>query len=69
MAGIVFDNVPASSIHNSRIFAMSGDGKDEADDVTIPFVFLFSVEASQLKQAILAEKSHLIVTIGKFFFS
>lgn len=42
---------------------MSGDGK-QSDDVTIPFVFLFSVEASQLLQAIVSAHGSLIVTIG-----
>lgn len=45
------------------MFAMSGDGK-QVDDVTIPFVFLFSVEASQLLQAIISAHGSLIVTIG-----
>ena len=65
IAGIVLDNIPSSSVHNSPMFAMSGDGK-QVDDVTIPFVFLFSVEASQLLQAIISAHGSLIVTIGNF---
>lgn len=66
LAGIVFDNVPGSSAVNSPMFAMSGDGK-EADDVQIPFVFLFSIEANELLQAI-RTNGLLTVTISKFFF-
>ncbi|XP_031780380.1 ER degradation-enhancing alpha-mannosidase-like protein 3 [Nasonia vitripennis] len=63
IAGIVLDNVPGSNVQNSPMFAMSGDGK-QVDDVTIPFVFLFSAEASQLLQAIISAHGSLIVTIG-----
>ena len=63
LAGIVLDNVPGSSAINSPMFAMSGDGK-EVDDVKIPFVFLFSVEANELLQAI-RSNGLLTVTISK----
>ncbi|KAJ8669869.1 hypothetical protein QAD02_001128 [Eretmocerus hayati] len=63
IGGIVLDNVPSSSLQNSPMFAMSGDGKGD-DDVNIPLVFLFSVEASQLLQAIVSAQGPLTVTIG-----
>lgn len=47
-AVIVTDNVPGSSADDQPMFAMSGDGKD---DVNIPVVFIFSVEAKTLKAA------------------
>ncbi|XP_076298410.1 ER degradation enhancer, mannosidase alpha-like 2 [Lasioglossum baleicum] len=65
IAGIVLDNVDGSSAATSPMFAMSGDGK-EVDDVTIPVVFLFSVEASELLKAFTAAND-LTVTIGNFF--
>ena len=43
---------------------MSGDGK-EVDDVTIPVVFLFSMEASELLKAIAVANGDLTVTLGK----
>ncbi|XP_076245034.1 ER degradation enhancer, mannosidase alpha-like 2 isoform X2 [Calliopsis andreniformis] len=66
IAGIVLDNVEGSSAAISPMFAMSGDGK-EVDDVTIPVVFLFSVEASELMKAIVVEGGDLTVTIGNYF--
>lgn len=45
------------------MFVMSGDGK-KVDDVNIPIVFLFSVEASQLLQALISAQGSLAVTIG-----
>lgn len=48
-AVIVTDNVPGSSADDQPMFAMSGDGKD---DVNIPVVFIFSVEAKTLKAAL-----------------
>ncbi|XP_058801415.1 ER degradation-enhancing alpha-mannosidase-like protein 3 [Phymastichus coffea] len=63
IAGIVFDNTPSSSVHNSPMFAMSGDGK-HVDDVTIPFIFLFKAEAKQLLQALVDSRGNLYVTIG-----
>ncbi|XP_076645437.1 ER degradation enhancer, mannosidase alpha-like 2 isoform X1 [Halictus rubicundus] len=65
IAGIVLDNVDGSSAATSPMFAMSGDGK-EVDDVTIPVVFLFSVEASELLKAFTAAND-LTVTLGNFF--
>lgn len=47
-AVIVTDNVPGSSADDQPMFAMSGDG---VDDVKIPVVFIFSVEANLLKIA------------------
>lgn len=47
------------------MFAMSGDGK-QVDDITIPFVFLFSVEASQLLEALVSAHGSLTVTIGNY---
>lgn len=47
-AVIVTDNVPGSSSDHQPMFAMSGDG---TDDVKIPVVFIFSVEAKMLKAA------------------
>lgn len=64
VAGIVLDNVHGSSAATSPIFAMSGDGK-EVDDVTIPFVFLFSMEASELLKSIAVANGDLTVTLGK----
>lgn len=64
IAGIVLDNVAGTSAATSPIFAMSGDEK-EVDDVTIPVVFLFSVEAAELIKAIGAGRGELTVTIGK----
>ncbi|KAI4488478.1 hypothetical protein M0802_011584 [Mischocyttarus mexicanus] len=66
IAGIVLDNVSGTSAATSPIFAMSGDEK-EVDDVTIPVVFLFNVEAAELIKAIIASGGELIVTIGNFF--
>lgn len=66
IAGIVLDNVDGSSAATSPIFAMSGDGK-EVDDVTIPVVFLFSMEASELLKAIAVANGDLTVTLGNFF--
>ncbi len=48
-AVIVVDNVPESSIENQPMFAMSGDGND---NVKIPVVFLFTLEANKLKEAL-----------------
>lgn len=48
IAGIVMDNTPGTSAATSPMFAMSGDG---TDDVTIPVVFLFYQDASQLMDA------------------
>jgi len=45
------------------MFAMSGDGK-EVDDVTIPVVFLFFMEAAELMKAINAADGDLTVTLG-----
>lgn len=64
VAGIVLDNVDGSSAATSPIFAMSGDGK-EVDDVTIPVVFLFSMEASELLKAIAVANGDLTVTLGR----
>ena len=66
IAGIVLDNVDGSSAATSPMFAMSGDGK-ELDDVTIPVVFLFSDEASELIKAHAAAHGDLTVTLGNFF--
>lgn len=48
-AVIVCDNVPGSSGETQPMFAMSGDGNN---DVTIPVVFMFSVEYKTLGSAI-----------------
>lgn len=48
-AVIIFDNVPDTSINNQPPFAMSGDGKD---DVKIPTCFLFTSEATMLRNAL-----------------
>lgn len=48
-AVIIIDNVPDTSINNQPPFAMSGDGKD---DVKIPTCFLFTSEATSLKDAL-----------------
>lgn len=58
------DNIDGSSAATSPIFAMSGDGK-EVDDVAIPVVFLFSIEASELLKAIAMANGDLTVTLGK----
>ncbi|XP_014209956.1 ER degradation-enhancing alpha-mannosidase-like protein 3 isoform X2 [Copidosoma floridanum] len=63
IAGIVLDNIPTTSYEKSILFAMSSDGKS-INDVTIPFVFLFGVEASQLVQAIISTQGALTVTIS-----
>lgn len=62
----MLDNVDGSSAATSPIFAMSGDGK-EVDDVAIPVVFLFSMEASELLKAIAVANGDLTVTLGKIF--
>lgn len=49
VAVIVVDNVPDTSIENQPMFAMSGDGND---NVKIPVVFLFTLEANKLKEAL-----------------
>ncbi|KAH1011282.1 hypothetical protein HUJ04_000690 [Dendroctonus ponderosae] len=49
IAAIVVDNVPGSSSENSPLFSMSGDG---TDDVKIPSVFMFSVDAQKLLKAL-----------------
>lgn len=49
VAVIIIDNVPGTNAENHPMFAMSGDG---TDDVTIPVVFLFSVDGATLKKAI-----------------
>ena len=46
---LVPDNNPDSSMDNTMLFAMSGDGKR---DVTIPMVFLFSREGSTVLHAL-----------------
>lgn len=58
---IIIDNVPASSVENTAIFAMSGDGKD---DIHIPAVFLFYQEGQYLKNRVL-ENPDLKVTVGE----
>lgn len=60
IAGIVVDNTPGTSAATSPMFAMSGDG---TDDVTIPVVFLFYQDASQLLQAVSANPA-LEVTVA-----
>ncbi|XP_066590286.1 ER degradation-enhancing alpha-mannosidase-like protein 3 isoform X2 [Prorops nasuta] len=66
IAGIVLDNVVGSSAATSPMFAMTGDGK-ELDDITIPFVFLFSAEANELMKAIVGSGNEdLEVSIGEF---
>lgn len=47
-AVIVVDNLAASTSKDQPMFAMSGDGKD---DVTIPVVFLYKLEADVLEEA------------------
>lgn len=59
IAAIVVDNTPGSSAVTSSMFAMSGDGNN---DVTIPAIFLFYQDASQLLKAI-SESPGLEVTI------
>ena len=54
IGGIVLDNTADSAAAASPIFAMSGDG---SDDVSIPMVFLFSLEAKQLIQVSLSWES------------
>ena len=54
------DNTPGTSAATSPMFAMSGDG---TDDVTIPVVFLFYQDASQLLQAVTANPA-LEVTVA-----
>ncbi|KAG7203501.1 hypothetical protein KM043_013559 [Ampulex compressa] len=65
IAGVVLDNVPGTSAATSPMFAMSGDGKD-VDDVVIPIVFLFSMEAIELRKAIIIAHGDLSVTLGNF---
>jgi mannosidase alpha-like ER degradation enhancer 3 len=60
IAGIVVDNTPGTSAATSPMFAMSGDG---TDDITIPVVFLFYQDASQLLQAVSANPA-LEVTVA-----
>ncbi|XP_050308914.1 ER degradation-enhancing alpha-mannosidase-like protein 3 [Anthonomus grandis grandis] len=49
VAAIVIDNVIDSSLDNSPMFSMSGDG---SDDVKIPAVFMFSQDAQKLLKAL-----------------
>ncbi|KAG5898085.1 hypothetical protein JTB14_001789 [Gonioctena quinquepunctata] len=49
VGAIILDNVAGSSSASSPMFSMSGDG---SDDVKIPAVFLFNVEASKLLLAL-----------------
>lgn len=62
-AVIIFDNVPDTSINNQPPFAMSGDGKD---DVKIPTCFLFTNEATVLRNALNID-SDLEVTFSTCF--
>ena len=57
------DNVPSSSINDSPMFAMSGDG---TDDVSIPMLFLFDRDAKALFKA-LSENQELVVTMQESF--
>ena len=61
--GIVMDNVPSSSINDSPMFAMSGDG---TDDVSIPMLFLFDRDAKALFKA-LSDNQELVVTMQESF--
>ncbi|GLH04275.1 alpha-1,2-Mannosidase [Gryllus bimaculatus] len=61
IAGIVVDNTPGTSSATSPMFAMSGDGNN---DVTIPVVFLFYQDASQLLQAV-GQDPGLYVTLAE----
>lgn len=45
VGAIIIDNTPGSTVENSPLFSMSGDG---TDDVRIPTVFLFSQDAAKL---------------------
>ncbi|XP_046676855.1 ER degradation-enhancing alpha-mannosidase-like protein 3 [Homalodisca vitripennis] len=60
VGSIVVDNAPGSAATTSPMFAMSGDG---TDDVDIPVVFLFSLDAWQLLQA-LAQDPTMVVTLS-----
>lgn len=68
LAGIVLDTTIGSSSSTSPMFAMSGDGTTN-DDITIPFVFLFNTEATELVRAIIDSENDIIVTIGNFSFN
>lgn len=57
------DNVRGSSAATSPLLRMSGDGKEE-DDITIPIVFLYTLEASELLKANVAANRDLTVSIG-----
>ncbi len=61
VGGIVLDNVPGTSTAGNPLFAMSGDGND---DITIPMLFLFSVDGKTLLRAMVA-KEDLEVTMAE----
>ncbi|KAB7496940.1 ER degradation-enhancing alpha-mannosidase-like protein 3 [Armadillidium nasatum] len=62
VGGIVVDNTPLSSSSTSPMFAMSGDGND---NVSIPMVFLYSVDALTLFEA-LEDDPELIVALADY---
>lgn len=57
---IVLDNVAGSSLHNSNMFAMSGDGRN---DIDIPAVFVFHIDGQKLLKSI-QENPYLIMAMG-----
>ena len=61
--GIVLDNVKDSSINDSPMFAMSGDG---TDDVSIPMLFLFNKDANTLLEAVI-DHEDMVVTMQESF--
>lgn len=50
IGGIVLDTVKDSSARSASMFAMSGDGGQ--NDPTVPLVFLFSMDAKPLLEAL-----------------
>nr|XP_022908380.1 ER degradation-enhancing alpha-mannosidase-like protein 3 [Onthophagus taurus] len=62
VAAIVIDNTPGSTVENSPLFSMSGDG---TDDIKIPTVFLFSQDASKLLLT-LSKDPQVEITIGEW---
>jgi mannosidase alpha-like ER degradation enhancer 3 len=59
----VLDNVKGSSINDSPMFAMSGDG---TDDVSIPMLFLFEKDAKALLK-IVADNDDIEITMQESF--
>ncbi|XP_034933786.1 ER degradation-enhancing alpha-mannosidase-like protein 3 [Chelonus insularis] len=65
IGGIVMDSVIGSSIKTSPMFGMAGDGVS-VDDIKIPLVFLFNLEAGELLQGMAAKDGAIVVTMEEY---